>query len=138
MVGQRAELVDESLEDGSPALQTRDDFFYRYQRGRPVLNVKTAEERIRRELKRDDLPIDQSVLSQRKDPDQYPEITYLGHEYAKVGSTENGTSAPTRGPAGLRGPTCPPISCRRMHRISHWFSTIWSISPACDGASSIS
>jgi predicted ATPase len=28
--------------------------------------------------------VDQSVLSQRKDPDAYPEITYLGNEYAKV------------------------------------------------------
>jgi predicted ATPase len=35
-------------------------------------------------LWRDDLPLDQSIVSQRKDPDQYPEVTYLGSEYAKI------------------------------------------------------
>jgi predicted ATPase len=25
------------------------------------------------------------VISQHKDPDQYPEITYLGNEYSKIG-----------------------------------------------------
>ena len=33
--------------------------------------------------RREDLPLDQSVLSQRKDPDQYPEVTYLGTQYAR-------------------------------------------------------
>ena len=40
--------------------------------------------RARRELRRDDLPLDQSVLSQRKDPDLYPELTYLGNQYSKI------------------------------------------------------
>jgi predicted ATPase len=90
MVGQRAELVDEAIENEGPTPQSgRDDvfFYYRYQRGRPVLNVKAdldSDGRARRELRREDLAIDQSVLSQRKDPDQYPELTYLGREYAKV------------------------------------------------------
>jgi predicted ATPase len=89
MVGQRAELVDESIEnEHSDGRSGREDpyFYYRYQLGRPVLNVKAAadsEGRARRELRREDLPLDQSVLSQRKDPDQYPEVTYLGNQYAK-------------------------------------------------------
>jgi predicted ATPase len=37
-----------------------------------------------RRLKRDDLPPDQSVLSQRKDPDVYPEITYVGNQFSSL------------------------------------------------------
>jgi predicted ATPase len=85
MVGQRAELVDEAIEDAGPGANP--DFYYRYQHGHPVLNVKAEasppDGRVRR-LRREDLPLDQSVLSQRKDPDQYPELTYLGNEYAKI------------------------------------------------------
>ena len=40
MVGQRAELVDEAIEDAGPA--TNPDFYYRYQRGHPVLNARPA------------------------------------------------------------------------------------------------
>jgi predicted ATPase len=89
MIGQRAELEDESIENEHRDWRSDHDdvyFYYRYQRGRPVLNVKTepdSEGRARRELRREDLPLDQSVLSQRKDPDQYPEVTYLGTQYAR-------------------------------------------------------
>jgi len=89
MVGQRAELVDEAIENERPSRLGEFDafFYYRYQGGRPVLNVQTNEPpagRRHRELHREDLALDQSVLSQRKDPDQYPEVTYLGSEYAKI------------------------------------------------------
>ena len=89
MVGQRAELVDESIENERSNRQNEQDvyFYYRYQGGHPVLNVKTDTPdagRARRELRREDLALDQSVVSQRKDPDQYPEVTYLGKEYARI------------------------------------------------------
>ena len=90
MVGQRAELVDEAIENEHRSWPSDPDvyFYYRYQGGHPVLNVKTddptAEGRASRGLRRQDLALDQSVLSQRKDPDQYPELTYLGSEYAKI------------------------------------------------------
>jgi predicted ATPase len=88
VVGPRLELVDEAVENEHP-YPGEDDvyFFYRYQRGRPVLNVKTAIEgqRSQRSLRRDDLIPDQSVLSQRKDPDQYPELTYLGNQFSNIG-----------------------------------------------------
>ncbi|MGO4879492.1 MAG: AAA family ATPase [Bryobacteraceae bacterium] len=88
MVGQRAELADEAIENAHPNWGEQDAYFYyRYQHGHPVLNVKAEasppDGRVRR-LRREDLPLGQSVLSQRKDPDQYPEVTYLGNEYAKI------------------------------------------------------
>jgi predicted ATPase len=91
VVGQRAELFDEAVENAHPGLPREQEvyFYYRYQRGHPVLDVKVPNappggDRVRRVLRREDLPLDQSVLSQRKDPDQYPEVTYLGNEYARI------------------------------------------------------
>lgn len=90
VVGQRAELVDEVIENEHPNWPGDPDvfFYYRYQGGHPVLNVKTdgstVDGRVHRGLRREDLALDQSVVSQRKDPDQYPEVTYLGNEYAKI------------------------------------------------------
>jgi predicted ATPase len=94
-VGQRFELVDEAVENERPTTPDEDDvyFYYRYQRGNPVLNVRTipsesgeasGESRTRRYLRREDLDIDQSVLSQRKDPDQYPELTYLANQFSMI------------------------------------------------------
>ncbi len=80
--GQRFTLMDEAVENERPSQAGARDvyFYYRYQHGHPVLNVAGAE----RALRREDIAADQSVLSQRKDPDSYPEITYLGREYAKI------------------------------------------------------
>ena len=39
-----------------------------------------------RQLRREDVDPEQSILSQRKDPDQYPEITYLGQVLNKIRS----------------------------------------------------
>jgi predicted ATPase len=92
-VAQRLEIVDEAIENERPTNQEPDVyFFYRYQTGNPVLNVRTFPEakagetsnRSRRSLRREDLKLDQSVLSQRKDPDQYPELTYLGNQFAEI------------------------------------------------------
>lgn len=111
-VGQRFELVDESVEYERPTKPDEEDvcFFYRYQRGNPVLNtiiipsdtkethtvqetftpyaktssVAMGPRRMVRSLRREDLDIHQSVLSQRKDPDQDPELTYLANEFSRI------------------------------------------------------
>ncbi|NET70869.1 MAG: AAA family ATPase [Sphaerospermopsis sp. SIO1G2] len=88
-VGQRLELVDEFLEN-EQAYEGQEDvyFYYRYQNGRPVLNINKItdnSERFKRELRREDLILDQSVLSQRKDPDLYPELSYISTEFHKIG-----------------------------------------------------
>ena len=92
--GQRFELVDEAIENERPQRSTEDDvyFFYRYQGGNPALNVRTATQsasgaepdRCTRSIRREDMDLNQSVLSQRKDPDQYPEITYLGNNFSRI------------------------------------------------------
>ncbi len=93
-VGARPELVDEVVENERSTGRVKGDvfFFYRYRRGNPIINVwtapgkstGTARGRTERALKREDLDPEQSVLAQRKDPDQYPEITYLGSRFAAI------------------------------------------------------
>ena len=93
MVGQRFELFDEAVENERPDSSWLKDvrFYYRYGNGHPVISVYTdrvdetsSRRSSERRLRREDLALNQSVLSQRKDPDQYPEITYLGNQYSKI------------------------------------------------------
>jgi len=93
MVGQRFELIDEAVENERRESYRLEDvrFYYRYYSGHPVISVYTdrggetvSKSRLERKLHREDLALDQSVLSQRKDPDQYPEITYLGNQYSRI------------------------------------------------------
>src|SRR3989338_53074 len=90
MSGQSFELIDEVIENKNREREELDDvrFFYRYRRGKPVLSVKSKskndDKHLQRNLSREELEPNQSVLSQRKDPDQYPEITYLGDHYKRI------------------------------------------------------
>ena len=97
--GRRFTLEDERIENEHPHEgQIEPYFFYRYQGGRPVLNVRDGGTR---ELRRDDVEPDRSILSQRKDPDQYPELSYLGGFYEGInlyGSWEFGRGASIRNP----------------------------------------
>jgi predicted ATPase len=80
-VAQRFELIAERIEREKPSAKEKLPYiFYRYENGRGVLNVKTVERKLALEA------IDQSlsILAQRKDPDQYPEITYLGTAFSKI------------------------------------------------------
>jgi len=92
--GQRMEVVDEAIENERPSKQGETDsyFYYRYQNGHPALNVKTMEDedggelgkRVKRSLRREDLNPEQSVLSQRRDPDRYPEVTYVADRFGRI------------------------------------------------------
>jgi predicted ATPase len=76
--GQRFEITDESIEALSG--QPQPNFQYRVQNGYGVLKGKGTERR----LKPEDIDPSQSILAQRRDPDQYPEITYLGQVFSKI------------------------------------------------------
>jgi len=117
-VGQGVQLVDEVIENQNPVGPAYDDafFFYRYQRGNPVLNVREAVEepaggkggRKERYLRREDIDPTVSVLSQRKDSDHYPELTYLGQAYSKIYLFRNaqiGYLSPLRGPQAVNLPS---------------------------------
>lgn len=85
--GQRTEVIDEAVEETEKTDPRAHDvrFYYRFQGGRPVLNVRdTSGKYSRRSLKREDLVPDESVLSQRKGSDVYPEITWLGQQFNRI------------------------------------------------------
>jgi predicted ATPase len=80
-VGQRFEIVDERIENERPdAGHDEPYFYYRFQNGHPAINVGGQ----RRRLQREDIDPVASILAQRKDPDQYPELTYLGKTFGRI------------------------------------------------------
>jgi predicted ATPase len=84
-------LVDERIENeksypkyGNPL---KIYFYYNYNVGNPVINVKTYgldDKTEQRKLKPETVDTDQSILAQRRDPDTYPEISYLADVYDKI------------------------------------------------------
>ena len=98
----RVEVLDEAVEEREPRTGEADPYFYyRFQQGRPALNISESrgESRVRRSLRREDLAPDQSVLQQRRDPDAYPEITWLGNEFRRIAVYRDwvfGAGAPLR------------------------------------------
>ena len=86
--GGRFELRDETVENEKPTTPYDEQpyFYYRYHEGRPVINVLTItdQNRLKRDLKREDVRPDQSILSQRRDPDSYPELTYLANLLERI------------------------------------------------------
>lgn len=81
-VGQRFQIVDERIENEKPVSEQHPQayFYYHFNHGRPVLNVKDQK----RSLQQEDVDLERSILSQRRDPDQYPELTYLGQVLGKI------------------------------------------------------
>ena len=75
-VKQRFEIVGESVEDDSPS----GNFYYRFQDGHPVLNVTGGE----RSLLHENIDLERSILAQRRDPSQYPELTHLAEQMGRI------------------------------------------------------
>lgn len=79
-------MLDEAIEELEPQRGKSDVFFYyRFQRGHPAINVRNRRgERTEWRLRRESLAPDQSVLAQRKDPDLYPEVTWVGRSFGSI------------------------------------------------------
>lgn len=81
-VNQRFEIIDEKIENESPAdgSFSKPYFYYHFNNGRPMLNVNGDK----RSLRQEDVNLEKSILSQRRDPDQYPEITFLAQKFGSM------------------------------------------------------
>ncbi|MHB8524221.1 MAG: AAA family ATPase [Limisphaerales bacterium] len=99
------QLDDERIENENPYdSQSEAYFFYHFQNGHPVVNtivqkdagkqlaVKESNAKYRagsdakqnlRKLARETVNLEVSILAQRRDPEAYPEITYLADTYEK-------------------------------------------------------
>lgn len=101
--GFRFEITDELVENERPLSGKQQPYFYyKFVNGRPMLNYKGEE----RGLRQEDINPQLSILAQRKDPEHYPEITYLGDLFTRFRlyrDWEFGTIADVREPcdAGL-------------------------------------
>ena len=75
-------LADERIENEQRTDPNKPDpiFYYRYQKGHPVINVAGQK----RELVRESVEPDLSILAQRRDPETYPELSYLASSYEKI------------------------------------------------------
>jgi predicted ATPase len=93
-VGARVEIVDEILgetgEEGPHSDQRAPhwedvDIYYQFHDGQPKLSVRSEDGgRILRRLERESLTTDESVLSQRKDPDLYPELSWCASQFSRI------------------------------------------------------
>ena len=81
-VAQAFSLEDERVENEYPQAGQQDVYFYyRYQRGDPVVNTREHQ---RRRLARETIEADLSILAQRRDPEIYPELAWLVQNYERV------------------------------------------------------
>ncbi|MGE0883325.1 MAG: AAA family ATPase [Blastocatellales bacterium] len=62
------------------ASNTLPSFFYRWENGNPVMSQGGQQ----RSLSRESVEADKSILAQRRDPENYPELSYIANAYEKI------------------------------------------------------
>ena len=78
IMGPKAHIQEEVIEEAAPA-GDGPHTYYKYEQGMVKIRVRTPGEQAQeRTLPLDEGTLEQSVLSQRKDLDLYPELTWLG------------------------------------------------------------
>lgn len=86
----RVEVLDEAIEEAQPFPGHKDPYFYyQFQQGHPAINIRDRTEAdgrsgSPRRIERHELSPDQSVLAQIRDPDLYPELTWLGRQFGQI------------------------------------------------------
>lgn len=79
---QRLAVVDERIELAHPRKRAKKAyFFFGYEDGVPMFNVGGKRHR---SLQRERIDPQRSILAQRKDPDQYPELLFLSDAYEGI------------------------------------------------------
>jgi len=95
--GERFEVVDERIENEKPYGDKPEPFFYyRFQQGYPVLNELSSRHR---GLRRESVKPEESILSQVRDPESYPALSWLQEHYEQIRLYRNwsfGPAAPWR------------------------------------------
>jgi predicted ATPase len=61
--------------------QQQSYFFYKFENGRPMIGVRNETGR---ELQRETVTTDRSIVAQRRDPDTYPELTAVAEFYETI------------------------------------------------------
>lgn len=81
-VSARLELVDERIEDENPPADAAEPslYYFGYERDTPIINIAG----VKLQLGRGPFNRQQSVLSQRKDPERYPEFSFIADRYDEI------------------------------------------------------
>ena len=81
--GMRFEVTDETIENELPYAYSEGDTnpYYRYNRGNPAVRDGIEAER---KLPREQVRPEESILSQLKDPERYPELARLQDVYSEI------------------------------------------------------
>lgn len=75
-------VLDERVENReADAGEPKPFFYFGYEKSRPMLSVTGG---LRRELRREDIDPTQSILSQRRDPDAYPELAAIASRLGSI------------------------------------------------------
>jgi predicted ATPase len=95
--GARTDVIDEALEEAERTSPDATDveFYYRVVEGRPMLRMSLPDPRPGQSsqrvtsqtlvtLQREGLAMDESILSQRKDPDAYPELGWCASQFSRI------------------------------------------------------
>ena len=159
-VGNRFHILEERIEDEAPlTAHTTLDRYYRYYRGESVINIRDHRVGTRYEstIPREDTSPEESILSQRRDPLAYPELTSLAHQFQRIGLYREwrlGPSAPFRLPqkADLPGGSLmengmnlglvlndllnrPPVKRELLERLREFYPKIEDIATPISGGS---
>jgi predicted ATPase len=80
--GMRFRLHDERIENETDyGKEDGPYFYYRFNQGHPMVNTIQGEKRA---LAHETVDADRSILAQRRDPEGYPELSYLAEVYEKI------------------------------------------------------
>lgn len=85
-VNRRFEIVDERVENAEPIPGKQEPrFYFFYKNGYPYINAGDPDSpSSKRRLERADIDPEKSIIAQRRDPENYPEITWLGDNFGKI------------------------------------------------------
>ena len=82
---QRFEVIYESLRDKETEnTRVNPEIYFNYQNRIAAISYRDPSGTLRRTLRLADFTPDQSILAQRKDPDHFPELTYIGDKLDKI------------------------------------------------------
>ena len=83
--GDHLQVLSEDIEEEKGNASDSDVAHYRFRQGSATISAREDNgQRIERREEGESLAPDQSILAQRKDPRQYPAITWLGGSYAGI------------------------------------------------------
>lgn len=85
-VSHRFEIVEERVENERPLPRQQDPrYYFFYQNGYPTINVGNPDDpNNKRRLERADINPEKSILAQMRDPNNYPELTWLGDKFGGI------------------------------------------------------